>query len=254
MKKCPKCGADNRLENLVCFNCSASLEGVSASDASVAPRVSSVDTPPTPAQPLGDGEHKTAGRGVYHRKSNISSIIAIVILFLVIFGGGGFAYWKLIYLPSTPVGVVSAYAKAVVSGDAEKIKKYIAESNLSMPDMEEGFTKGFSFGERNSGKKVVEGKDFILAAGPVEGDKATVYFKPGPEASGKIEEIHRIFKKGMPIILAKERKGWKIDVMKTFQEMMGPLMIEMNQQSGGNMPGGTRMPAAPGKAPGAHRK
>ena len=186
------------------------------------------------------------------KQSNIGSTIAMVFLLLAILGGGGFTYWKFIYLPNTPVGVVRAFAKAADSGDTEAIKKYITESSLSIPGFMEGFSKGFFLGQQSSDKKEVEGKDYLLEAGTVEDSKATVYIKPGPEASEQTKEMQKVFKEGIPIILIKEKKSWKIDLMQTGQAIMGPLMLEMQKQFGGKMPGGTG--GMPGLPPGSSTK
>ena len=89
--------------------------------------------PPSPYGPP-PGRPGYVRRGDYPRPEPVKSsspgtIIALVVVLLLIVGG--FAYWKFVYEPKTPMGVVRNYIKAAVAGDLATAKKSLCRSSQS---------------------------------------------------------------------------------------------------------------------------
>lgn len=300
MKKCPKCGADNKPDSSACYNCFSSLADVpstgavpgplnpqplnqhqnvppvppqqpinpiSLSGGGYAPRSGGPLNSPPPAGPPAD-EQTVVGqplggqpqqpqppspygtqpgpyspqqpyprRGEYRKPEPVKSsgsgaMIAVILLVIALIGGGGFAYWKFVAQKSGPKGTVRQFLAAAQKHDLEAMKSYLCKSTLANPYLTDKFYEGIdtALEKNNNKRKPVEGIDFTLIAGPNDDTTATVYVKDKVWKSSTPEEFKE---KGVPLILVKEDNKWKIDVTQTIQQMMGPIMRQLQQQGGG---------------------
>lgn len=293
MKKCSKCGAENKDDSSACFNCFAALDDAKSAGASSTPaeprRVAQPQSaqPVDPAddestgepQPLGgeeEGPVSTVGQplnagaqgpspygpprtprleGISRepvKKSGVGSAIAVLVV-LIVLAAGAFAAWKYIILPRGPVMAVRTFINASSSNDMEAMKNSLSEGSQAMFQMAAAMGGA---GRMNmmggSGEKMEEGKQFTLKLGSMESKSAKVLLKPGPEAAGEFNStsLPETFKDGLPIVVVKEDKGWKVDLMGTAAAMAGPMMQEMMKRGGGKMPGMGGMPGGPGMPPG----
>lgn len=212
-------------------------------------------TPPPGGYAPHPGSHGTAGRGVYRhpepiRKSSAGTTIAIVILLIAILGGGGFACWKFIYLPSTPVGVVKEAIKAAKKGgDADR--KYFTKDTSPDFDMDMSDNK-----EIGLDRPLEEVKDYTVVLKSADKEKATVNLKMGSAVAKTMgdkmsvmvpgiqmslrQEIARVaedmIEEGLPIILEKEDGKWRISGGKTESAMM-EFYISIGTKAAVNMKG-----------------
>ncbi|MEN6372680.1 MAG: hypothetical protein ABFD64_11790 [Armatimonadota bacterium] len=172
------------------------------------------------------------------KSSGPGAIIAVVLILAII--GGAFAYWKFVVQANAPINVVRKFMVAAKKSDVNEMNKYICASNKSLPGFEQNFASGYSRGMDLSGgnKESIEGKQYVLVQGPIEGTTATVYIKPGPDSNSG--PVPAGFEKGLPLVLVKEEGKWKLDFIQTIQKMIGPgLMRQLQQQGGRNSFGGS---------------
>ncbi len=287
MKECPKCGAQNKSDSQVCFNCFAPLDDSAAADtASQAKSTGSVAMPqtrpsPTPAPPVGAphptphsptpsplnsedepieqqttvgqpyggqsyqppspygagtpgsyGNSSTAPRrGDFSRPAplqqrGIGGTIAIVIIVLILLGGGGYASWHFVLEPRAAVNTVRGFLAAASANDPEAAISYLSESSRALPGVGRG--EGLSDFVASAGQAPVEGKDYTLKIDSIEGDRATVIIHSlmeENEAPAKPEELV-----DLPIVLVKEKSGWKIDLEKTMVELIKLMQQHTNMR------------------------
>jgi len=200
MANCPECGAENEVGAELCRECSRPLAG-------------SDDVEPT----------NLRGR------RRLFKILALTFLVLVIIGGGGFAYWKYIYLPQQPVIAVQSFISIVSEGDMAGARQYLTKDAskvfefakaIAGIDVEAEVKEIFSGGGEKSFRKGVE---YDLKLVEYKPERAQVNFNPGPkpaEAFGE-DDLPPNCKNGIPVIVVKQDGEWKIDLMQTYLVING---------------------------------
>lgn len=159
-------------------------------------------------------------------------------IFLIILAGAGFALWKFYLLPRAPVAAVRTFIKASGSGDMEAVKSTLCRNSLAMLQMGQAMQKGavgsFDMFQIN-GRPFEERKQYSLKLASLESSTAKVIIKPGPEPMDgfRAEDLPPGMQDGLSIVVVKEEKQWKVDLMATFTSMIGPAMQELMKQGPG---------------------
>lgn len=228
---CPKCGAENKDTNVTCSSCYASLEGGALAESR------KKDEPTAAPQPRPSVERVTpvfnnAPAPIQKKSAPTGIVIALIIIL-----GGALAGWWFFLRPAGPEQVVRRFAEASNSGDYQKIKPFLSKSTVSMiesmPGAEQGLTRGLQMSHKMKGDKASAGVK-ILNTTYEGGDNGTA-----------IVEAEPLDKTGIPagmdpkqeIVLVREGKEWKVDLMATMQRMMQKMFK-------GGMPGGFGRPPA----------
>jgi hypothetical protein len=222
MKKCPKCGADNRPDSSVCFSCFARIDGVQDGSSPIAPSVTAPVQPPYKPQPLNPsaipqpptqpvdqfaqpvtpppapypqsslyGQPPYPRRAEYpiayaNKKSNVGIYMGIFVFLVILITGGIFSYWHYNVQPETPVGAVRIFIKATEKGDRQAATKCLSARSMQLPDFVQKMDKMME--PTSDDFELSEGAQYILESGPVTETSAVVYMKLPPAAAKKLDD------------------------------------------------------------------
>jgi hypothetical protein len=151
----------------------------------------------------------------------------LICLFLIVAIAGGFTIYKYLTRPHPEVAV-RQLAEAVKSGDEDAVKSNLASGNLQLLQMFGASDKLpevlDAVRENLISRQYVEGKEYVLEVASVKKDKAVVNFKAGPTLpDSKPARVLRSLHDGIPFVVIKEGKDWKVDLVATYPSIVGPL-------------------------------
>jgi len=186
------------------------------------------------------------------RPSNIGSVITTIVMLAILFGGGGFVIWKFFLLPKGPQNAARQFVVALTTNDVEGFSASVSASSQRIVDAFRMSPSGVSslnfFRSQNQGFE--EGREYTLEVASVENTTAKVSVKPGPMPIQEFKEENLAalgVKDGFSLVVVKEGKEWKVDLMETLKGIGGPVADQVFGQIGGRsrtLPGA---PAAPHK-------
>jgi hypothetical protein len=170
----------------------------------------------------------------------------------ILFGGGGFVIWKFFLLPKGPQNAARQFVVALTTNDVEGFSASVSASSQRIVDAFRMSPSGVSslnfFRSQNQGFE--EGREYTLEVASVENTTAKVSVKPGPMPIQEFKEENLAalgVKDGFSLVVVKEGKEWKVDLMETLKGIGGPVADQVFGQIGGRsrtLPGA---PAAPHK-------
>lgn len=215
VRKCPKCGAENKAANVTCSTCYASMEGGSLAESQINDEPIAAPQQSTPGVERFTPIFNDAPSPAPKKSAPIGTIVAIVVVL-----GAAFAGWWLFMRPKGPEQVVLGFVEATNLGDYEKIKPFLSEGTINMiegmPGAKEGLARGLRMNHSMKGENAKSAVKIIKTT--YEGDdnnKAIVE----AESLDKADQTSGMDPK-QEIVLVREDKEWKIDLMGTMQRMM----------------------------------
>lgn len=145
--------------------------------------------------------------------SRIGPILYALFVIAVVFGGGGFLAWRFYFLPQGPNSAVNAFIGGVQSRNMTEVQGTLSSNSQWMVKYAPQYINLFN----SMDEPFKEDKAYNLVFKSIEGQKAVVLVKPGPEEiqEFKQDNLPPGLKDGYPIYCVKVGDKWKVDLSST---------------------------------------
>jgi hypothetical protein len=137
-----------------------------------------------------------------------------------LFGGGGFLYFKFVYLPKGPTEAVNTFIQGVQLNDAAAVQGVLSKNSLWVLKYAPQYLDIFR--ARQEGFMLE--KQYKLVFKSAEGNNGIVNVAPGSEPINSFTEetLPSTLKDGYPFFTVREGDKWKVDLSRTIEKLYGP--------------------------------